>query len=155
MTWAAEQFAGDVQDPGAGVEPDQVGAQRAVVSHGRRVVDARVAQQRRVRRQLEVDERQVRARRRLVEETVSAGRHVLDLELRVRAERVAAARRRLRATGVDQARQRLRIARLTLCIHQQRLSAVASSVFTCIGALGTPSRTETFARKYLPGFPYS
>ena len=30
-----------------------------------------------------------------------------------------------------------------------------SSVFTCIGALGTPSRTGPLARKYLPGFPYS
>ena len=30
-----------------------------------------------------------------------------------------------------------------------------SSVFTCIGALGTPSRTGPLARKYSPGFPYS
>ena len=30
-----------------------------------------------------------------------------------------------------------------------------SAVFTCIGALGTPSRTGPLARKYLPGFPYS
>jgi len=31
-----------------------------------------------------------------------------------------------------------------------------SSVFTCIGALGTPpSRTGPIARKYSPGFPYS
>ena len=30
-----------------------------------------------------------------------------------------------------------------------------SSVFTCTGALGTPSRTGPLARKYLPGFPYS
>jgi len=30
-----------------------------------------------------------------------------------------------------------------------------SSVFTYIGALGTPSRTGPLARKYLPGFPYS
>jgi len=30
-----------------------------------------------------------------------------------------------------------------------------SSIFTCIGALGTPSRTGPLARKYLPGFPYS
>ena len=30
-----------------------------------------------------------------------------------------------------------------------------STVFTCIGALGTPSRTGPLARKYLPGFPYS
>jgi len=29
-----------------------------------------------------------------------------------------------------------------------------SAVFTCIGALGTPSRTGPLARKYLPGFPY-
>jgi len=31
----------------------------------------------------------------------------------------------------------------------------SSSVFTCIGSLGTPSRTGPLARKYLPGFPYS
>jgi len=33
----------------------------------------------------------------------------------------------------------------------------SSSVFrpTCIGALGTPSRTGPLARKYLPGFPYT
>jgi len=30
----------------------------------------------------------------------------------------------------------------------------SSSVFTCIGALGTPSWTGPLARKYLPGFPY-
>jgi len=30
-----------------------------------------------------------------------------------------------------------------------------SAVFTCIGALDTPSRTGPLARKYLPGFPYS
>ena len=30
-----------------------------------------------------------------------------------------------------------------------------SAVFTCTGALGTPSRTGPLARKYLPGFPYS
>ena len=30
-----------------------------------------------------------------------------------------------------------------------------SAVFTCIGALGNPSRTGPLARKYLPGFPYS
>ena len=30
-----------------------------------------------------------------------------------------------------------------------------SSVITCIGALGTPSRTGPLARKYLPGFPNS
>jgi len=30
-----------------------------------------------------------------------------------------------------------------------------SAVFTCIGALGTRSRTGPLARKYLPGFPYS
>jgi len=28
-----------------------------------------------------------------------------------------------------------------------------SGIFTCIGALGTPSRTGPLARKYLPGFP--
>ena len=28
-----------------------------------------------------------------------------------------------------------------------------SAVFTCIGTLGTPSRTGPLARKYLPGFP--
>jgi len=33
--------------------------------------------------------------------------------------------------------------------------SVGSAVFTCIGALGTPSRTGPLARKYLPGFPYS
>jgi len=33
--------------------------------------------------------------------------------------------------------------------------SVCSAVFTCIGALGTPSRTGPLARKYLPGFPYS
>ena len=32
-------------------------------------------------------------------------------------------------------------------------SPPSSSVFTCIGALGTPSRTGPLARKYLPGFP--
>ena len=32
---------------------------------------------------------------------------------------------------------------------------VTNAVFTCIGALGTPSRTGSLARKYLPGFPYS
>jgi len=37
------------------------------------------------------------------------------------------------------------------------MSTVISAVFTCIGALGTPSRTGPLARKYLglPGFPYS
>ena len=30
-----------------------------------------------------------------------------------------------------------------------------SAVFTCIGALGTPSRTGPLARKYLPGIPFS
>jgi len=30
-----------------------------------------------------------------------------------------------------------------------------SAVFTCIGALGTPSRTGPLARKYLLSFPYS
>ena len=30
-----------------------------------------------------------------------------------------------------------------------------SAVFTCIGALGNPSRTGPLARKYLQGFPYS
>jgi len=30
---------------------------------------------------------------------------------------------------------------------------VTSSVFTCIGALGTPSQTGPLARKYLPRFP--
>ena len=36
------------------------------------------------------------------------------------------------------------------------LRPVPSDVFTCIGALGTPlSRTGPFARKYLPGFPFS
>jgi len=41
-------------------------------------------------------------------------------------------------------------------VHFLRLLAVCSSaVFTCIGALGTPSRTGALARKYLPGFPYS
>ena len=30
-----------------------------------------------------------------------------------------------------------------------------SAVFTCIGALGTRSRTGPLARKYLPGFPCS
>ena len=33
--------------------------------------------------------------------------------------------------------------------------AIHSSVFTCIGALGTPSPTGPLPRKYLPGFPYS
>jgi len=33
------------------------------------------------------------------------------------------------------------------------LSALCSSVFTCIGALGTANRTGPLARKYLPGFP--
>ena len=32
---------------------------------------------------------------------------------------------------------------------------LANAVFTCIGALGTPSRTGPLARKYLPGIPYS
>ena len=32
---------------------------------------------------------------------------------------------------------------------------ISSAVFTCIGALGTPSRTGPLARRYLPGFPYS
>ena len=32
--------------------------------------------------------------------------------------------------------------------------AGSSAVFTCIRALGTPSRTGPLARKYLPGFPY-
>ena len=36
-----------------------------------------------------------------------------------------------------------------------QISAPSSSVCTCIGALGTPSRTGPLARKYLPGFPYS
>jgi len=30
-----------------------------------------------------------------------------------------------------------------------------SSVFTCTGAMGTPTRTGPRARKYFPGFPYS
>ena len=33
------------------------------------------------------------------------------------------------------------------------LPAGPSSVFTCIGALGTPNRTGSLARKYLPVFP--
>ena len=53
---------------------------------------------------------------------------------------------------------------VTLCIsegHKHRglvlifMDQHTSSVFTCIGALGTPSRTGPLARKYLPGFPYS
>ena len=32
---------------------------------------------------------------------------------------------------------------------------IRSAVFTCIGALGNPSRTGPLARKYLPGFPYT
>jgi len=35
------------------------------------------------------------------------------------------------------------------------LAPAACSVVTYVGALGTPSRTEPLARKYLPGFPYS
>ena len=35
------------------------------------------------------------------------------------------------------------------------LAGLYSAVFTCIGALGTPSRTGPLVRKYLPGFPYS
>ena len=47
------------------------------------------------------------------------------------------------------------------CWSQARRPTIASplhpcsSVFTFIGALGTPSRTGPLARKYLPGFPYS
>jgi len=38
--------------------------------------------------------------------------------------------------------------------QQQRTATLLliSSVFTCTGALGTPSRTGPLARKYLPGF---
>ena len=36
-----------------------------------------------------------------------------------------------------------------------RLYLVLSAVFTCIGALGTPSLRGPLARKYLPGFAYS
>jgi len=39
--------------------------------------------------------------------------------------------------------------------RQLYVATQLSSVFTGIGALGTPSRTGPLARKYLPGFPYS
>jgi len=37
----------------------------------------------------------------------------------------------------------------------QEFTGFTSSVFTCNGAVGTPSRTGPLARKYLAGFPYS
>jgi len=98
--------------PGVAILTDEVGTQRAVVSYGRRVVDARVAQQRRVARQLEVDERQVRARLRLVEKTVLPARHVLHFQLQVQTERI---RVRRRSGRIHQPRQRLRVTRLPLC----------------------------------------
>ena len=40
-------------------------------------------------------------------------------------------------------------------IQHLLINVILSAVFTCIGALGTPSRTGPLARKYLPGFPNS
>jgi len=71
-TWTAEKFAGNMENPRVDIESNQIGTQRVVISHGRSVVDARVTQQRSFDRQLEVDERQVRARLRFVEQAVSA-----------------------------------------------------------------------------------
>jgi len=44
-----------------------------------------------------------------------------------------------------------------LCVYRRTVAIrwALLPVFTCIGALGTPSRTGPLARKYLPGFPYS
>jgi len=40
-------------------------------------------------------------------------------------------------------------------IQHLLINVILSAVFTCIGALGTPSRTGPLVRKYLPGFPNS
>jgi len=44
----------------------------------------------------------------------------------------------------------------TIGLITQHVAGVQlQQVFTCIGALGTPSRTGPLARKYLLRFPYS
>ena len=62
-----------------------------------------------------------------------------------------------RGVGRDESGRKLDIDANVSILHSCIVctTRLFSAVFTCIGALGTPSRTGPLARKYLHGFPYS